>query len=284
MKGLIVMKRFKLALQLYSVRDDMHRDFEGTLSRVKEMGYDGVEFVGEGEKYASLAGYKPELVRDMCARIGLEPISVHVPFDCMVKHPDWTMDYYAAVGCKYIAIPYLTEEYRPGSDKFSEVIENAEALGRAAGFRGMKLLYHNHDFEFVKLGDRYALDVLYSDVPAEYLQTEIDTCWVKVSDVDPSQYILKYSGRAPVVHLKDYFGHKSANMYKLIGMDDASASEPSSFEFRPVGYGVQDFVSILNAAQQAGSEWVVVEQDDPSLGKTPMECAQMSADYLKPIL
>ena len=284
-KGLIMMKRFKLALQLYSVRDDMHRDFEGTLRKVKDMGYDGVEFVGEGERFAGLADYKPEQVKDMCARIGLEPMSVHVPFVNMIAEPDWTMDYYAAVGCKYIAIPYLTPEFRPGSDRFCEVISGAETLGKAANERGMKLLYHNHDFEFIKMGDKYALDVLYADVSPEYLQTEIDTCWVKVSDVDPSEYILKYSGRAPVVHLKDYFGHKSANMYKLIGIDDsAAAAEPSSFEFRPVGYGVQDFISILNASQKAGAEWVVVEQDEPSLAKTPMECAQMSADYLKPIL
>lgn len=278
------MKRFKLALQLYSVRDDMHSDFEGTLRRVRDMGYDGVEFVGEGEELAGLGDYSPEEVKALCAEIGLEPVSVHVPFVNMMSVPDKTMEYYSSVGCKYIAIPYLTPEYRPGSDRFGEIISGAELLGRTANKYGMTLLYHNHDFEFTKLGGEYALDVLYSSVSPEFLQTEIDTCWVRVSDVDPAEYIIKYSGRAPVVHLKDYFGQKSDNMYKLIGIDDNASSAASSFEFRPVGYGVQDFISILNASQQAGTEWVVVEQDEPSLGKSPIECAEMSADYLKPIL
>ena len=56
--------------------------------------------------------------------------------------------------------------------------------------------------------------------------------------------------------------------------------EANKFEFRPVGYGKQDFSSILAAAKDAGAEWVVVEQDQPSMGKTPMECAEMSINYL----
>ena len=93
--------------------------------------------------------------------------------------------------------PYLTEEYRPGTPGFQKTLDGARLLGETAKKLGMTLLYHNHDFEFVKIGGKYALDVLYDTVPADLLQTELDTCWVNVGGEDPSAYVRKYAGRAP---------------------------------------------------------------------------------------
>ena len=117
----------------------------------------------------------------------------------------------------------------------------------------------------------------------EELQTELDTCWVNVGGEEPAAYIEKYTGRAPVVHLKDFAGQKgNGPLYKLIGIDEEeTADNANTFEFRPVGSGVQDFPKIIAAAEKAGATWVVVEQDDPSMGKTPIECAQSSIEYLK---
>jgi sugar phosphate isomerase/epimerase len=156
-------------------------------------------------------------------------------------------------------------------------------LGKVAKDLGMTMLYHNHDFEFVKIDGKYALDILYDEVPAEYLQTELDTCWVNIGGENPADYILKYTGRAPVVHLKDFHGEKSDNMYELIGIKSDAPKRPSNFEFRPVGSGLQDFPSILAAAEKAGAQWVVVEQDNPSMGLTPMESIAKSREYLKTI-
>ena len=145
------------------------------------------------------------------------------------------------------------------------------------------LLYHNHDFEFVKVDGEYKLDIFYNELSAEVLKTEIDTCWAKVGGADPVQYVLKYTGRAPVVHLKDYVGEKSANMYELIGGGKVHENETKSapFELRPVGYGCQDVEGIIKAAKQAGAVAVIVEQDLPSMGKTSLECAQMSIKHIK---
>ena len=143
------------------------------------------------------------------------------------------------------------------------------------------MLYHNHDFEFVKVGDKYALDVLYDTIPADLLQTELDTCWVNIGGENPAAYIKKYSGRSPVVHLKDFTGEKSEDMYELIGIKKKPPVKPESFEFRPVGSGLQDFPAILAAAKEAGSEWVVVEQDAPSMDLTPLECIKKSVEYLR---
>ena len=265
-----------VAVQVYSVRDDAKADLRGTLEKIKEMGYDGVEFAG-------LYGYNPEDIKKMCEEIGLVPISAHVPYLDMVGAPKGILKKYAAIGCKYVAVPYLSADYRPEGDCFDEVIENIKGLGKVAKDLGMQLLYHNHDFEFVKINGKYALEVLYEEVPTEYLQTELDTCWVNVGGENPADYILKYTGRAPVVHLKDFYGEKSDDMYELIGIKSDKPKKPSNFEFRPVGSGLQNFPAILEAAEKAGAEWVVVEQDNPSMGLTPMECIAKSRAYLKSI-
>lgn len=266
----------KIGVQVYSVRDDAAKDFRATLQKIKDMGYDGVEFAG-------CYGNDPSDIKAMCEEIGLEPISAHVPYGDMQADPEGVLSKYATIGCKYVAVPYLTEEYRPGTDKFPEVIENVKMIGEAAKRFGIQLLYHNHDFEFIKLDGKYALDILYESVSADLLQTEIDTCWVNVGGENPAEYIMKYSGRSPVVHLKDFYGEKSENMYELIGIESLPRKSVSKFEFRPVGYGVQDMPAIIKASEAAGAEWLIVEQDSPSMELTPMECITKSREYLKTI-
>ncbi len=270
------MYNFPIALQIFSVRDDAAEDFEGTLKKVKAMGYDGVEFAG-------LYGNSPADVKKMCEEIGLVPISAHVPLDDMMNNLDVLNDY-KEIGCGYVVIPYLTEEYRPGNEKFEEFIANVKTIGTKAKELGMKLCYHNHDFEFEKVDGEYALDVLYNEVSSELLSTQLDTCWVNVGGENPADYIRKYSGRVEIVHLKDFVGSKTENMYGLIGIDENEKKDTKGkFELRPVGFGVQDFSAILEASKEVGAKWVVVEQDNPSMDKTPLECAEMSIQYLKSI-
>ncbi len=270
-----VMKKFPIALQLYSVRDFAEKDMRGTLQKVKALGYDGVEFAG-------LYGYAPEDVKAMCEEIGLVPISAHVPIDDLLK--PGTVAAYKTIGCRFIAVPWLGEERRPGHEKYAQTLKDIVAIAEEVNRQGMTLLYHNHDFEFVKVDGAYALDIMYENIPADLLQTELDTCWVRVGGADPSAYVKKYSGRAPVVHLKDYVGEKSEHMYELIGVDStAKEEETAKFELRPVGDGVQDFPSIIAACEQAGTEWLVVEQDTPSGGLSSLACAERSRNYLKTI-
>ena len=270
--------KLPVAVQLYSVRDEMEKDFYGTIKLMKEIGYDGVEFAG-------LFGQKPEEIKAFCDEIGIVPISAHVPYYDMLENPEAVLSDYAKIGCKYVAVPYLTEECRPGTDGFAATVEGIRKIGEAAKALGIQLLYHNHDFEFVKIGEEYALDVLYSTIPEELLKTEIDTCWVNVAGVNPAEYIEKYSGRAPVVHLKDFkkSGDKLGKLYDLIGIDDETQAEEEedTFSFMPVGHGIQDMPEILAACEDAGAQWVVVEQDSPAKGNTPVNSVTLSREYLK---
>ena len=267
------MKNFPIALQLYSVRDRMARDFEGTLAEVSALGYDGVEFAG-------LYGKSAVEIKALCQKYNLMPISAHVPFVEMMNNPAEVLQTYAEIGCRYVVIPYLTEEYRPGNARFDEVIAGAALLGKTAKELGMTLLYHNHDFEFKKIDGKYALDVLYDTVSADLLQTELDLCWVKVGGEEPASYLRQYTGRAPVVHFKDFSGKIGGKMYALIGIED-DGEAASGFSFRPLGMGCQDISALLSAAEDAGAGWIVVEQDDPSDGLSTIECAKKSIECLK---
>ncbi|MGN1317283.1 MAG: sugar phosphate isomerase/epimerase family protein [Acutalibacteraceae bacterium] len=267
--------KLPIAVQLYSVRDEMEQDFRGTVKKIKDMGYEGVEFAG-------LFGKSGTEVKAICDEIGITPVSAHVPYYDMLDNPEAVLKDYKDMGCKYVAVPYLTEECRPGTDGWASTVEGIRKIGEAAEKMGIQLLYHNHDFEFIKIDGKYALDILYDTIPADLLKTEIDTCWVNVGGENPAEYIEKYSGRAPVVHLKDFHGSKgNGPLYKLIGIDDDTEAVENTFEFRPVGYGVQDWAKIIASAEKAGAEWVVVEQDSPSMDKSSLECVKMSIDYLK---
>lgn len=268
------MDKNKIALQVYSVRDQMQEDFYGTLKKVKSFGYSGVEFAG-------LYGNDPLEVKKMCEEIGLIPLSAHVPFVDLMEKMDETIDCYAKLGVKYVVIPYLTEEYRPGNPGFQTVIEGAKKIGEALAKKGMVLQYHNHDFEFVKLDGEYALDILYKEVGPELLQTQIDTCWVNVGGENPAEYLKKYAGRTPTIHLKDFVGSKSENMYALIGIDENEKKDTEGkFEFRPVGKGKQDFPAIVEAGDACGADWYIVEMDQPSMGYDALECARIGVEYL----
>ena len=271
------MKTLPVAVQLYSVRDDAAVNLDATLAAVRDMGYDGVEFAG-------MYNYKPEEIKALCEKYSLTPISAHVPLDDMAADPEGVIGAYAVIGVKYIAVPYLQEERRPGFAGWEGTIADIKRCAEVAKAKGIQMLYHNHDFEFVKLDGEYALDILYNTISADLLATEIDTCWVNVAGEVPADYIRKYTGRSPVVHLKDFYkaGEKAEGMYELIGIkpEGETASE-ESFGFRPVGHGLQNIPAILEASIDAGAEWVVVEQDRPALGLTPMESIKTSREYLK---
>ena len=271
------MKTLPVAVQLYSVRDDAAANLDATLAAVRDMGYDGVEFAG-------MYNYKPEEIKALCEKYSLTPISAHVPLDDMAADPEGVIGAYAVIGVKYIAVPYLQEERRPGFAGWEGTIADIKRCAEVAKAKGIQMLYHNHDFEFVKLDGEYALDILYTTISADLLATEIDTCWVNVAGEVPADYIRKYTGRSPVVHLKDFYkaGEKAEGMYELIGIkpEGETASE-ESFGFRPVGHGLQNIPAILEASSDAGAEWVVVEQDRPARGLSPMESIKTSREYLK---
>ena len=268
------MKQVPIGYQVYSARELAEKNMEKVFQALKEMGYDGVEFAG-------FYGKTAEEVKDILSRTGLKAVSSHVSYDQLLADLDNIIEYHKAIGCNFIAVPYLDEAERPDGENFADVIRNIYVIGKKCKENGITLLYHNHDFEFVKVNGVYGLDFLYRAVSEEYLQTEIDTCWVKFAGEDPAAYLRKYNGRTPVVHLKDFVGVKGEGTpYELINREGGGTA--SNFEFRPVGHGCQDVKSVVEAGIESGATWFVVEQDQ-WYDRCPLEAARMSIETLKNI-
>lgn len=271
------MKNFKIAYQLYSARDDASKDLPGVLNALRAQGYEGIEFAG-------FYGHSAEEVKKLLDENGLKAVSSHVPLEMLREDIFGVISYHQKIGCPLIAIPYLAEKDRPGTRAFAELIPFIYRIGALCREAGIQLLYHNHDFEFEPFNGGYALDFLYQAVPESLLKTEVDTCWVKYAGVDPSEYLLKYKGRAPVVHLKDFVGFKGeASPYHLIGQAENPNASIAQFSYRPLGQGVQDLPFVVKAAGEAGAEWLIIEQDE-SKDRPALEASKMSIDYLRTII
>ena len=265
------MSDFLKALQLHSVHGDMAADFAGTLRKIKAMGYDGVEFAG-------LHGQEPDSVRKILAETGLIPVSLHISYDDIAEEdPMQFITLCKDLGCPQLVIAWMSLKYRPGGALFPDVMRRIRSFGELCREQGICPAYHNHAFEFVKIDGEYALDVLLREIPADCLDMQFDTCWVNEGGVSPADYLRKYAGRMNTVHLKDYVGIFDENKY----MQETEEENPHAFFYRPVGYGVQDMPAIVQAARESGVTWFIVEQDVPSLGKTAMESAEMSVQYLQ---
>ena len=266
------MKKFPIALQLYTVRDQMEQDFEGTMKAVKEMGYDGVEFAG-------LFGRSAAQVKALCDELGLVPVSAHIPYVDLIRDHD-LLTTYREIGCRYVVIPYLAPENLPGNPAFAEFVTAVNDLIDRAAAVGLKVAYHNHDFEFVDVDGEMAIDIMYREIPR--LLPQFDTCWLQIAGESAPAYIRKYAPRQEIVHFKDYAGVRTENMYGLIGLDDDKETEASPvFELRPVGKGIQNFPAMLEACEEVDMQWVIVEQDEPTMGLGRMECAKVSIEYLR---
>ena len=274
------MKKFKIGVQLYGVKHTMEKDFEGTLKALADMGYEYVEFAG-------YYGRTAEELKAVLDKYGLKCISVHQGLEFYNDDPKGKMEYLKHFGVKYSIIPWYSAAELAGSERWPETAAKFKAAAEMLYANGMKLGYHNHDFEFKKHDGKYLHDYICEAIPEEMFEPQLDTCWVHYAGIDPVEKIREFSGRVTVVHLKDFVCKNLGGgpVYALIDKDGnakgGGSREESGFEYRPVGQGMQDIGAILNACEECGTEYVIVEQDDPSEGLSELECARLSRDYLR---
>lgn len=254
--------KLNIGIQLYSLREYTAKDFFGTLEQVAEMGYNAVEFAGYGDIPAV------EMKKKLDS-LGLSAPSSHLGIQAAAPDKiDATIDYLLTIGAKYYTFPSLPEEFRYGHPDFEANLEVLRAAIEKCNAAGLQVLYHNHSFEFEKVDGKIPLDVLYERLPAPLLQPQFDTCWVKFAGYDPVSYIQKYSGKTPVIHLKDFYS--------------ASPLDRETLELRPLGYGIQDIKAIVEAGIASGCDTFIYEQDSGK-GRTMLEAAKLTREYLKSI-
>ena len=269
------MKKFKIGLQLYSIREDMEKDMDAALKAVKEMGYECVEFAGFFDKSA-------EEVKTLLDKYGLEAISVHQTVDPWLKDGQASIDYLKAIGAKYCAIPYCPKNRLCDRDEFESTIKEFTDFGKALKENGMQLLYHNHDLEFVERVDgKFVFDRIFDAIPSDLIRPEIDVCWVKYANIDPCEYIEKYDGMK-LLHLKDFTAEK---LNTIINDDGGKIKRPTRDENGytnvPLGCGIVDIPAVIESSEKAGIEYLIVEYDEHKSDRSPLEDVKLSINYLK---
>ena len=240
------------ALQLYTVRDYLEKDFLGTLKQVKAIGYDFVETAGFGGNTAAEA-------RAIFETAGLTPVSAHVGYQDATEHPETVIETAHALGVSYVA----TGIFFPGGGTREDWTGAGKALdagGAKMRKAGIQLCYHNHAHEFIMFDGEYAYDLMMAAANPANLQAQIDTYWVKDAGLDPVTLINQYAGRCPLLHIKDM-----------------TAGAPHTFA--EVGQGVIDWPPIFEAGKAAGAKWYIVEQD--MCAEDALKSAELSAEYMQ---
>lgn len=249
------MGKIPVGLQLYTLRDETKDDFLGTLRKVAAMGYQAVEFAGYG-------GIAANEMKKELDDLGLKAVSSHVGLQLLDNELEQQIEYSLTIGAKYIVCPWLQVEQLRDEASFTGLMAKFRQIGEACRAKGLQFGYHNHAFEFETVGGEYLLDNMYNAVSADLMVAELDLFWVKKGGLSPRDYLLKYKGRAPLIHVKDMTGDEAAT-------------------FAEVGYGIIDYNSVFEVAGDAGVECYIVEQD--KCQRPPLESVQMSIDYLKSI-
>lgn len=248
------MAQLPIALQLYTVRDETARDFTGTLRNVAEMGYPAVEFAGYG-------GLPASQVASLLAELGLQAASTHLGFAALDQRLDAELDFCQEIGCSYMVFAALPPEQR-GEERVRALIEWFNKVGGRCRERGVTFAYHNHDFDFARSSDgRFLLDLLLEETDPTLVALECDVYWATFAGVDPISYLQRWSGRVPLLHVKDM---------------------TSDRRFTEVGDGTLDMSAICRTASAAGTRWYVIENDQPRIPS--LESARRSLEYLRGLL
>jgi sugar phosphate isomerase/epimerase len=249
-----------IALQLYTIRDVMSRDFEGTLEAVAGIGYRQVEFAG-------LYDRAPKVVKALCDKLGLQPVSFHVGLDAVRPSKiEETITLAKTLDARYIVIPAAPGDLR-NADGYRQIAQVLTHAQDTAGASGLRICYHNHAFEYDKNPDgTNGMDILFgnADTKTNYA-SELDVYWVTKGGADPVTTINKYAGRVPLLHIKDM------------------ANTPDK-GFAEVGTGIINFQNILAVASGAGVKHLIVEQDAGWIGADPMKSVKLSYENLKKLV
>lgn len=245
-----------VGLQLYTVRDEMKKDFAGTIGRVASIGYKEVEFAGYFD-------HSPADIRALLDKNRLTAPSCHLSLEILQKNLQETIDAAHVIGHTFIVCPWTDEKFR-NPEGWKHVAEAFNKIGAATKKAGIQFGYHNHTFEFVPdagLGGKLPYDFLLDNTDKELVKMEMDLCWISVTHHDPVSYFTRYPGRFPLVHVKDVKEMPKETPGKKDEYVDTGFEKKVMTE---AGSGVIDWKRIFAHADQAGIQHYFVEHDSPA--------------------
>jgi sugar phosphate isomerase/epimerase len=219
-----------LGLQLYSVRDEAEKDMPGVLEAVAQLGYQGVEFAG-------FFDHDLAQLRRLMASLGLIATGTHTPYQAIKSDIDRVIEDHHTLGTVYCTVPSYKADSVAGWREFARKLNG---FARRFNDAGIKLSYHNHDFEFEPVEGQTPFAILREVCDSALVGLELDVAWAQKGGHDPAELITSLGGQCPLIHLKDL---------SQVG-DDAD-----------IGTGLVDMGAVLSAADAAGVVWGIVERD-----------------------
>lgn len=231
-----MIKHSQLAAQLYTLRDFLKtpEDVEKSLAKVKAIGYDAIQLSGIGPM-------DDQVLADIIRKSGLFPCASHDAAAKIIDTPEVIIERLKTLGCPHTAYPYPHRQDLNTREAVEDWAAGMEKSARKFAEAGLTLSYHNHALEFCKIDGEIQLDMLYRLAPS--LLVEIDTFWIQSGGQNPIDWINKFPGRQKLLHLKDF------------GIIDGERC------MRPIGCGNLNWDGIFAAAEKAGVEYYIVEQD-----------------------
>jgi len=247
------MSKYKVGCHFIIYGDRPSNDLPGVLAEISAAGYDGIE---TGDPTAG--GRSIEEVNDLLTSHNLVSAGVHTGYGSL-KHFDGMIKSAEAAACGHLMVSGVggndsLEDYERAAEVFNEV-------GRRCNNAGVKLCYHNHNWEFKDFGGTTGIVKLYESTDPQYVHACVETYWVKSGGDDPAELLKRYANRVAYLHFKDM-------------NPDGSFGE--------VGHGILDWGAIMRAVDDIDVEWLMVEQDRTD--KAPNESITMSCRYMRDVL
>ena len=243
-----------IGLQLYSLREDMKKNPEATLKQIAAMGYKEVETAGYKE--GKLYGYAPKDFRKLVEGLGMKVTSAHIKPDANLS-PEETMKWWdkaiddqKAAGCRYVVLP--ATPLPTDMESLKATCEYFNNVGALAAKKGLKFGYHNHAKEFAVIDGNIMYDYFIQNTDPKKVFYQMDVYWVNKAGKSPAEYIDKYAGRFPNLHIKDE---------SIIGDS-----------------GELDFKAIFEAGYKQGLKDYFVEVERYT--DTPANCVKISYNFL----
>lgn len=262
--------KYKMGLQLYTIREALSKDVRGTLAKIASYGYQEVETYGFNRQYYR---HTPAEFKSLLEDNGLTSPSGHYDLDKYVlpgknaddlnRYVDECIQGALILKQTYIVWPWLDESLR-SMEKFKEIVAILNRIGERINQAGLQLAYHNHNFEFIDHNGDTGYALLLRESDPKFVKLELDLYWSTYMKQDLPALFQKHPGRFPLWHLKDK-DKKNPELHTTMGDGDI------------------DFVTLLSHARQAGAQHLYVEQGNNYV-PNDLSCVERSAVYTKKLL
>jgi sugar phosphate isomerase/epimerase len=272
--GIIAMPKLMLAktnqkygLQLFSLREQLPKDVKGVIAKVAEAGYKQVETFGYSKEHG-FWGLSAAEFKKLLRTNGLTTPSGHYGMDSFLKSGnineiDDAIEAAAILEQTYVTIPYIGPDLRQNANDLKSITNWVNVAAKRVQNAGLKLGYHNHNFEFEPVEGQMLLEMLLKNTDPDLVDFEMDVYWVVRAGQDPIQWLNNYPGRFKLIHAKD--------------MDKADPKLNTE-----VGSGSIDFKKIFAATKSEGVKYYIVEQENFKMD--PYASIVQSNKYLRETL